>query len=122
MKKLFFTLIIVVVAISISTRSYAQQNAASGVAVLSIALKQPVETAKLLIPAASPDSVKQASFNCDVYLSIVALLQQQLQHASPSQKADIIRAIKKARADYDRCKQLSTVISTNITNIKLTAQ
>ena len=122
MKKFFLTLIVVVITISISTRSYAQQNAVGNVAVLSIALKQPVETAKLLTPAASPDSVKQASFDCDVYLSIVALLQQQLQHASPSQKADIIRAIKKARADYDRCRRLSTVIFNNITNIKLTAQ
>lgn len=122
MKKFFFTLIVVVVAISISTRSYAQQNAAGSVAVLSIALKQPVETTLLLSPAASPDSVKQASFDCDVYLSIVAVLQQQLQHASPSQKADIIRAIKKARADYNRCKLFSSVLSSTITGVKLTAQ
>lgn len=122
MKKFFLTLIVVVITISISTSSYAQQKAAGSVAVLSVALKQPVETAKLLTPAASPDSVKQASFDCDVYLSIVAVLQQQLQHASPSQKADIIRAIKKARADYNRCKLLSSVLSSTITDIKFTAQ
>lgn len=122
MKKFFLPLIIVALSTCISFTSYGQQNAAGSVAVLSIALKQPVETAKLLGPVASPDSVKQANFNCDVYLSIVAVVQQQLQHASPSQKADIIRAIKKARSDYNRCRLLSSVLSGTITDIKATAQ
>lgn len=116
MKKILLPVFIMALFTCTGFTNYAQNANNSHASVLSVSLKNSAGLTKYVNSFKNNTAAaKPAGINCDSYLALVRFLQEQLQHASPAQKPGIIRAIAKAKADYQKCR-LSTVTTSAAIN------
>ncbi|MFT3946095.1 MAG: hypothetical protein QM763_03895 [Agriterribacter sp.] len=102
MKKIFLPLLIAMLFSYISFKSFSRQSQNNYTSALSVVQTQP-DAVLESVNYVQVHSAQASSVNCDVYLALIATLQERLKYASPSQKPGILAAIAKARNDYRNC-------------------
>lgn len=114
MKKFLLPLLTVALSIGIISTSNGQKNNVRNATAMVASINQPIAIAKLLHHTATSETVKKVSINCDAYLTLIRVLQEQLKTAPPGHKAAIIRAITQARLAYLNCSRRITAVSSNL--------